>query len=304
MSYLPRFLVGLAVVALMLQASARAADVAPPPMAEKAPPAYKPYNWSGWYLGANAGWGWRSAFKWPDSSYYNDLGVSNLSAAPPTSKHDGGIFGVGFGYNKQYGWFVWGLDYELQFADIAKARNVTPRYFTIPGASTSTNNIYASSGLVGQTALNYDSTDGDSNRWYGIIRGRVGSAFDRLLVFATGGAAYRFSYDYTNPYVANSNGGIVYYNANQVHAWGWVVGGGLEYAITDNLKLKADYLHMDFGDVKYVDPIASVATNSVVVDSAHRTVDMVRFGLNLDITIPALSALGGGSYGSGSRSGY
>jgi outer membrane immunogenic protein len=306
MSILLKTFAGAALAALTIQNSAKAADVEPP--IQKAPSTKQTsatYNWSEFYLGANFGWGWRSAFKWPDPGYYSNLGVSNLSPAPCCSTHDGPGFGVGFGYNRQYGWFVWGIDYEFQFMALDNGRNVTPRYFTTKGASTTTTNIYGMTttsygGLIGQTALNYDSTDGDSNRWYGIVRGRVGTAFDRLLVFATGGAAYRFSYDYTDPYVANSNGGLVYYNGyNKVHSWGWVIGGGAEYAITDNLSIKADYLHFDFGNVSYVDPIASIATNSVVVDSARRTVDTVRAGLNLKITIPALSALGGGSYGAG-----
>ncbi len=67
--------------------------------------------------------------------------------------------------------------------------------------------------------------------------------------------------------------------------------------MTDNVSIKADYLHIDFGTASYVDPVASVATGNVVTYTTKRTNDIVRLGLNLKINIPAL----GGSYGS---SGY
>lgn len=270
----------------------------------------KSYDWSGFYLGANGGWGWRSSFSSPAADYYSSLGISNLNSAPPASKHDGPTFGVGFGYNRQIGWFVWGVEYDFQYADLADKPNMQPRYFITPAGTTTISGPYGGTlatgtGSLGYTVLNYDSTDGDSNKWYGLILGKAGAAFDRLLVYGTVGAAYRFSYDYTDPYVALSNGNVIYYSGyNKSHNWGWAAGGGVEYAITDYLNIKAEYVHMDFGDSIYIDPIASAATNSIILYSAKRTDDLVRIGLDLVINIPAISDLFGGGYNRPATRGY
>jgi outer membrane immunogenic protein len=58
----------------------------------------------------------------------------------------------------------------------------------------------------------------------GTARLRGGIAFDRFLAYATGGAAFE--------------------DFNDV---GWVAGGGVEYAITDNWTAGVEYLHYDFG---------------------------------------------------------
>jgi len=272
--------------------------------------ASKSYDWSGYYLNANGGWGWRNSFSSPAADYYSSLGISNLNSAPPSSKHDGPTFGLGFGYNRQIDWFVWGVEYDFQYADLADKPIMQPRYFTTPARTTSMTGPYGGTiatgaGTLGYTVLNYDSTDGDSNKWYGLILGKAGAAFDRVLVFGTVGAAYRFSYDYTDPYVALSNGNVIYYSGyHKSHNWGWAAGGGVEYAITDYLNIKAEYLHMDFGDSTYIDPIASAATNSIILYSAKRTDDLVRVGLDFVINIPAISDLFGGGHNRPATGGY
>jgi outer membrane immunogenic protein len=274
------------------------------------------FDWTAYYLSLNAGGGWRNRFDPPSNAYYSGLGIIGYDNGPPLSKTSGFTGGVGFGYNVQLNnsRVVVGIDYEFQWAALADRPKYVPRYFTrATGVSsgtsgTTTYDIYGnpisttpgtpgSIIYTGYSALNYDSTDGDSNRWTGIFRGRIGYAFDRLLIFGTGGAAYRFSYDYGDPSVASTSGVVTYYpNINHRNAWGWVAGGGVEYAVTDNLFLKVDYLHMDFGGSTYVDPIASTAVGAPVLFHSNRTADLVRAGLNLKIDIPAIMGLYGNRY--------
>ena len=75
--------------------------------------------------------------------------------------------------------------------------------------------------------------------WVGTVRGRIGFAFDRFVVFGTGGFAW------TN---AEVDGGRV--TDSNFHG-GWTVGGGIEAAITGNISAKAEYLYMDFSDELY-----------------------------------------------------
>jgi opacity protein-like surface antigen len=75
--------------------------------------------------------------------------------------------------------------------------------------------------------------------WVGTVRGRIGFAFDRFVVFGTGGFAW------TNAEV--DVGGV---NDSNFHG-GWTAGGGIEAAITGNISAKAEYLYMDFSDELY-----------------------------------------------------
>jgi len=93
--------------------------------------------------------------------------------------------------------------------------------------------------------------------WFGTIRGRVGIAFDNLLFYGTGGAAYgKVKTSYTAGYDGNG-GDNDYFNiddtvgsvsgSNSSTQWGWAVGGGFEYGITQNVTLSTEYLYVDLG---------------------------------------------------------
>lgn len=255
------------------------------------------YNWSGWYLGANAGWGWRSKNPYPPTSYYNDLGVtfgasglygggggdSASSFGDPDT--EGYVAGVTLGYQYQWRWLVLGIDYDLQYARVSN----NPTYASASFSKQTGTGPFGPT-FTTYTAGNYDPTDGDSNRWYGLARARVGFAHDRWLLFATGGAAYRLSYTSTDPYVVDQAGNVTTYGGyNSSNAWGWVLGGGVEYAFNNLITAKVEYLHMDFGHDTYLDPIATTAVGSPVVYQYERQIDMVRAGVNFRFNV------GGGS---------
>jgi outer membrane immunogenic protein len=96
--------------------------------------------------------------------------------------------------------------------------------------------------------------------WLGTVRGRIGYAFDRFLPYITGGVAFggvRGAYAVTTPAGAFTATGS---DTN----FGWTLGGGLEYAFTPNLSLKAEYLYVDLGDVTPT-PLHNVDVTSHVV---------------------------------------
>jgi outer membrane immunogenic protein len=74
------------------------------------------------------------------------------------------------------------------------------------------------------------------------IRGRVGFALDRFLIYGTGGAAF------TGLDMDFALGGD-----DEATYFGWVAGGGIEYAITDNVSFGVEYLHYDFGEEVFTD---------------------------------------------------
>jgi outer membrane immunogenic protein len=72
--------------------------------------------------------------------------------------------------------------------------------------------------------------------WSGSLRARVGYSFDRVLIYATGGWAA------TNAYV-DSNAG----DWNKTFH-GWTIGKGIDYAVTDNVFVRAEYRYTNYGD--------------------------------------------------------
>jgi len=84
-----------------------------------------------------------------------------------------------------------------------------------------------------------------SNPWGGTLRGRAGVAFDRFLVYGTGGLAYG-SIKASNPASSDS----------QVKT-GWTAGAGVEGAITSKLTARLEYRYTDFGTASFTTVPAS-----------------------------------------------
>lgn len=74
------------------------------------------------------------------------------------------------------------------------------------------------------------------------IRGRIGFAFDRFLPYVTAGWGFADAERTTEAGGGESD--------SQLHD-GLVYGGGIEYAVTDALSMRAEYLHYDLGEESY-----------------------------------------------------
>ena len=130
---------------------------------------YVPANtWTGFYVGANGGYGW-SADKATTSSFANDDGAT---ATSPTASFDrnGGFGGAQIGYNVQRGQLVFGIEADIQGAGIR---------------GSATTSASADNGDVIATGKATSSLD-----WFGTVRGRLGYAYDRSLFYFTGGLAF------------------------------------------------------------------------------------------------------------------
>jgi outer membrane immunogenic protein len=77
------------------------------------------------------------------------------------------------------------------------------------------------------------------NDWDGTLRGRLGYAFDRFMVYGTGGLAVGR--------VEASEGGVSDTNT----AVGWTAGAGVETAFTDNVFGRLEYRSTDLGSDSY-----------------------------------------------------
>jgi outer membrane immunogenic protein len=190
--------------------SAFAADLpmrtAPPPP----PPLPLPvYNWSGFYIGANAGLGWSKAGNVTVSDPVLGSQLINVGSK------SGFVGGGQLGYNYQVGEFVMGVEADFQGAAIGKSINWGP---------------YQRLGVVGSS----------NGQYFGTARARGGYAIDRTLLYVTGGLAYGG----LNP---SPLGG-------STSNTGYTLGGGVEYAFTNNwtAKVEALYINLSNGGTRYI----------------------------------------------------
>jgi outer membrane immunogenic protein len=79
-----------------------------------------------------------------------------------------------------------------------------------------------------------------SNRWFGTLRGRVGYAFNNILVYGTGGFA-----------AGDGHAEVGAASETRTH-FGWAAGVGMEVGLTPNLSARVEYLFIDLADKPYV----------------------------------------------------
>jgi outer membrane immunogenic protein len=164
---------------------------------------YLPYNWTGAYAGFNAGWGWTSGSA--DT-------VLNGVAGTVSGSGNGGLAGVQVGYNFQTGSIVYGIeaDFQLGFGR---------------GSFTGTNGAFTTTGTARAP-------------WFGTVRGRLGYAMDRWMVYGTGGAVYGSTR--IEGTIAPTGVG---FNDTESY-WTWTAGAGVETAIGSGWTAKLEYLYI------------------------------------------------------------
>lgn len=177
-------------------------------------PAPLAYDWSGFYAGVNAGYAWGET-EGTDINGWLDFPDYKSSL---TADGDGLTAGGQLGYNMQSDSLVFGVEADLSYLDVS-------------GSETSS--IASDNHVV--------SDDG----YLGTLRARLGFAADRLLIYGTGGLA---AGDTGSKWV--DDGGASQFVLSADSQWGWVAGGGIEYASTDSFSVKAEYLYYDLGTDK------------------------------------------------------
>jgi outer membrane immunogenic protein len=248
------FTSSLAAATIAATAFAHAADLRP--MAMKAPPAPVYYNWTGFHLGANLGYGW--------GSESHEIFDGNVFETAVTNHPDGVIGGGQMGYNWQFApWFggtgtVLGIEADIQWS----------------GQKSTSDEVFLDTRFA---PVNVTGSVEDKLEWFGTVRGRAGIAFDRVLWYATGGWAFgerKLSGPLTSSIVGGPIFSTTFSDSNSVS--GWTVGGGIEWAFADNWTAKLEYLYIDFGTPGNV----FIPGGSFTIASSHFTDNIARAGVN------------------------
>ncbi len=239
-----------------------AADLAAQRSFQRLAPVAPAFTWTGFYAGVNAGYIGQSRESNANSVIVPGFGTVTGSRE---QQRNGFLGGVQAGYNYQFtpgSGFVVGVEADIQYAGTGGRSRINGQTVTIAGTPT----------FVGLS-------DGSSINYLGTLRGRVGYAFERLLVYGTaglavGGGGKRSACPANLPRIGTCSA------KNDDNRVGVVIGAGAEYALTNQISLKVEALAVGFEDKR---EDLGRANGAAVTRAKKREGDsygIVRAGLN------------------------
>jgi outer membrane immunogenic protein len=244
-----------------------------------ADPAAATYNWTGFYVGLNAGGAINDSGYTlsPTGEFFTEPFFHPLSQITNSGKLSdiGFTFGGQAGYNRQVGIVVYGLETDFNY-DSTHDSNTGSSTF-IPHEE---GGIFHTPRLAGGDPLVISLVHTVNQRidCFGTLRGRLGfTPADRFLIYATGGLAYGYVSSSSNVFLDGAN----FPGSSSGFQAGWTVGAGSEYALTNNCSVKLEYLYMDLGSASYTGvgqfPAPPTYTYVTNIDTAQH---IIRVGIN------------------------
>jgi outer membrane immunogenic protein len=255
------------VAAAVAMCSSAVADGLPRPGLKDVGPA--PFSWTGFYAGVHLGHGWSN----DEISFSGSPATAALFAANEfprrlDGKANGWLAGAQAGHNWQVGLLVLGVEADISWSDVDGGSSASP----VP-----------TGGLFVQFRTNAER----SLDWFGTIRGRLGITGGPWLIYGTGGWAYgetSVSYSTVPTAFACGPGFTCSSASTDRRASGWAAGAGIEYALSWNWMIRAEYLHLKFDELSASagSTAACTAFGGPCVFAARTNfdVDIVRFALN------------------------
>jgi outer membrane immunogenic protein len=238
------WLASVALVALGMAAPASAADLAARPYTKAPPPPIAAiYDWSGFYIGANGGWG-------QTHNCWDFVTVTGAIVRDGCTNGSGGLAGGQIGYRWQTAGWVFGLEAQGDWADLKRSR-----ISVLDPAFSMTTKVDA----------------------IGLFTGQIGYAWNAALLYVKGGAAVtgnRFT-------VFDTLTGIGLASVSTTR-WGGTVGVGFEYGFAPNWSVGVEYDHLfmgnnnnnNFNNFVFVSPVLTA------VNRINEDVDMVTVRVN------------------------
>jgi outer membrane immunogenic protein len=242
-----KFLLGAVGLIALGMAPASAADLAARPYTKAPPPMVAAiYDWSGFYIGANGGWGssrkcWD--FTTPAAVFVAAEGCHNAT---------GGVAGGQIGYRWQSAAWVFGLEGQGDWANLRGS-----------------NQSIAFPAFTNQSKIDA----------FGLFTGQVGYAFNTVLLYVKGGGAVTADRFNVNTTVGNVLAGTT---GDQTR-WGGTIGAGLEYAFAPNWSAGVEYDHLFMGNKAITflnNGVAGVTGTLFGTDRIRQDVDLVTVRVN------------------------
>jgi outer membrane immunogenic protein len=221
-------------------------------MPVKAPAIAQPFSWSGCYVGGNVGGAWANI----DQS----VSVPGVIVIPSSGRSSSAIAGAQVGCNWQFSHsWVFGVEGDFNWLNLKRSHDFTAR-------------------VEGEDTVGSQTT---KLRWLTTVRARLGYAWDRSMLYVTGGLAGGD----VNSSASAVRGSTLYTGSSSDTRWGWTLGAGYEYAFTRAISGKLEYLHFDLGSIGY--PV-NVASGPAVLSTgwganAKVSGDLVRVGINVKL---------------------
>jgi outer membrane immunogenic protein len=254
--HMKKFLLAtVGLVALGMAAPASAADLAAHPYTKAPPPVVAIYDWSGFYIGANGGWG--SSHKcWDVTNFPGAVVVPVFREGCHNAT--GGVVGGQIGYRWQSAGWVFGLEAQGDWADL-KGSNVSlfvPRW-----------------------------TNNSKIEAFGLFTGQVGYAWNNVLWYVKGGAAVTDD-KYRGTVTTAPFQGALFDSASETR-WGGAVGTGLEFGFAPNWSVAVEYDHLFMGNHSHSFTSTGVLGAAVIpvggvfrTDSIRQDVDLITARIN------------------------
>ena len=211
------YLVSLIAIAAMPVATASAADM---PLKAPPPPPSVIFSWTGFYLGTEFGWGQTH------TDAVRNIGNATFPAGfSDTSQDTGFLGGFDAGANYQINRFVLGIEGDWQAAAISGTHTINSPL------------------IAGRFSVQNRETD-----WVSTVTGRVGWTWDRWMLYGKGGAAWRRINDTASTQTFSGAGALLSSQTNNPSTeFGYVVGGGAEWAASERVSVKVEYDWYNFG---------------------------------------------------------
>jgi outer membrane immunogenic protein len=202
-------------------------------------------SWTGFYIGGQVGY---AHGEWDNTPLFGDVGAFIPGVPVANASGDGITGGLHVGYNYQMSNWVLGIEADFNWPSI------------------NNNSPYVVNPQIPAVTLAYNIASRVEH--YGTVRARLGyAALPNTLLYVTGGWAYGETKTEIAGYGNFSQQAFVT-GSSQTHS-GWTVGVGVDYMLTANWILGAEYKHIDLGSetFSYVLPAGPVTnTRDLTID--------------------------------------
>jgi high affinity Mn2+ porin len=236
-----------------------AADLGTMPV--KALPAPAAFDWTGFYVGGNVG----------AASGRTSWTATEAGAAVPSLNGSINMFNSFDAFQGAGSYFV-GMQAGYSYMLPSRFLLGFEADFSAPNTVAGTQTI--SSALIGQASYN------DTLLEFGTARGRLGYAFDRWMIYGTGGVAWAYDQLTRTQLAGTPAGGAAAVGSSEaalLWRWGWAAGAGIEVPLAPNWSAKFEYLAVEFGGRPKSFPASAQSFNS---DLALQT---FRIGVNYQL---------------------